>query len=383
MSSPTLLKSVPPVEALRADVRAFLSDARARGAFEPRCDSWLTAFSRDFSRELGSRGWIGLNWPAAYGGRDRPEIERYVITEELLAAGAPVAAHWIAQRQTGPLLLRFGTEAQKQRFLPAIARGDCSFAICMSEPNSGSDLASVRTRAARVDGGWRVNGRKVWTSHAHESDFGILFCRTAAATADRHAGLSQLLLDLRAPGVAIRPIRLLNGEEHFSEVTLDDVFISDDLVVGEIGNGWKQVTSELALERSGPERFMSVMPLLLAFIDRATSDERGTYFSDAHRAEIVGWAAAQLHSLRALSLRVVDQLAAGRDAAVDAALTKDLGTRFEQECVERIRASFETQPDGPLGALLAQAVTASPNFTLRGGTNEILRGIVAESLVAS
>jgi acyl-CoA dehydrogenase len=383
MSSPTLLSSVPAVEALRADVRAFLSDAWARGLFEPRCDSWLTGFSRDFSRELGARGWIGLNWPAAYGGRDRPEIERYVVTEELLAAGAPVAAHWIAQRQTGPLLMRFGTEAQKQRFLPAIARGECSFAICMSEPNSGSDLASVRTRAAKVDGGWRVNGRKVWTSHANESDFGILFCRTADATADRHAGLSQLLLDLRAPGVEIRPIRLLNGEEHFSEVTLDDVFIPDDLLVGEIGNGWTQVTSELALERSGPERFMSVMPLLLAFIDATTLDVGARSFSDERRVEVTGWASAQLYSLRALSLGVVDQIAAGQDAAVDAALTKDLGTRFEQECVERIRASFETQPDGPLGAMLAQAVAASPNFTLRGGTNEILRGIVAESLVAS
>ena len=383
MSSPTVLSGVPAVEALRTEVRAFLSDAKARGAFEPRCDSWLSGFSREFSRELGSRGWIGLNWPAAYGGRDRPEIERYVITEELLAAGAPVAAHWIAQRQTGPLLLRFGTEAQKQRFLPAIARGECSFAICMSEPNSGSDLASVRTRATKVEGGWRVQGRKVWTSHAQKSDFGILFCRTADPTADRHAGLSQLLLDLRAPGVEIRPIRLLNGEEHFSEITLDDVFISDDLAVGEIGNGWTQVTSELALERSGPERFLSVLPLLLAFIDAATSDERATYFSDDRRAEIVGWAAAQLYALRALSLRVVDQLAAGRDAAVDAALTKDLGTRFEQDCVERIRGAFENQPDGLLGALLAQSVTASPNFTLRGGTNEILRGIVAESVVAS
>src|SRR5438045_873139 len=356
MSSPSLTDitptSHPPGElgALRAEVRAFLADARARGMYEPRCDSWLTGFSRTFSNELGARGWIGRSWPAAYGGRDRPEIERYAITEELLAAGAPVAAHWIAQRQTGPLLLRFGTEAQKRRFLPAIVRGECAFAICMSEPNAGSDLAAVRTRATKVDGGWSVSGRKVWTSHAHESDFGILFCRTADPTAERHAGLSQLLLDLRARGVAIRPIQTLNGEEHFSEITLDDVFIADDMVVGRIGDGWQQVTSELALERSGPERFMSVLPLILAFID--ASRER------AERAELVGRIAAQLYTLRALSLSIVDALAGGRDAAVDAALTKDLGTRFEQEVIELIRVAFDGEADaasGEVGRLLAQA----------------------------
>ena len=376
MSSPALADTRSSVDALREEVRAFLADARARGAFEPRCDSWLTGFSRSFSRELGMRGWIGLNWPAAFGGRDRPEIERYAITEELLAAGAPVAAHWIAQRQTGPLLLRFGTEAQKRRFLPAIARGECSFAICMSEPNAGSDLASVRTRATRVDGGWRVNGRKVWTSHAHESDFGILFCRTSEPTADRHEGLSQLLLDLRAPGVSIRPIRLLSGDEHFSEITLDDVFIGDDMVVGKIGDGWRQVTSELALERSGPERFMSVMPLILAFVDAV----RG----DAARHELIGRMAARLFALRSLSLSIVDALANGRDAAVESALTKDLGTRFEQEITELVRVAFDAEPDASLGGvsqLLAQAIIASPNFTLRGGTNEILRGIVAASVV--
>jgi len=270
-----------------------------------------------------------------------------------------------------------GTEAQRRRFLPAIARGECAFAILMSEPGAGSDLAAVRTRGTRVDGGWRINGRKVWTSHAHESDFGILFCRTSDATADRHAGLSQLLLDLRAPGVSIRPIRLLNGEEHFSEITLDDVFVADDMVVGGIGDGWRQVTSELALERSGPERFMSVLPLILAFIEAA----RG----EAGRAELVGRIAAQLFALRSLSLSIVGALASGRDAAVNAALTKDLGTRFEQEVTEAIRVAWDAEPDasaGDVSRLLAQAILASPNFTLRGGTNEILRGIVAGSVLS-
>jgi alkylation response protein AidB-like acyl-CoA dehydrogenase len=365
-------------DALRAEVRRFLAEAQAAGTFEPRCDAWLSGHDPAFSRELGRRGWIGLNWPARYGGRDRPEIERYAITEELLAAGAPVGAHWIAQRQSGPLLLRFGTEPQRQRFLPAIARGECYFAICMSELDAGSDLASAKTRATRVDGGWSVTGRKVWTSHAHRSQYAILFCRTAPPSEDRHAGFSQLILDLSAPGVTVRPITLLTGEAHFNEVTLDEVFIPDELVVGEIGNGWAQVTSELGYERSGPERFMSPLPLLLAWL--GSLGDR----PDRADAELLGRLTARLWSLRQLSLAVTAGLQRGDDVATSAALVKDLGTQLEQEMVEALRSAIGGEPDRAsddrLEVLLAQAIGAAPGFTLRGGTNEILRGIVARAL---
>ena len=370
---------VSETAALRAEVRAFLDEARAAGRFTPRPDSWLSGISLEFTRALGERGWIGLNWPSRYGGRDRPEMERYAITEELLAAGAPVAAHWIAQRQSGPLLLRYGTEAQRQRFLPAIARGECYFSIGMSEPGAGSDLAAVQTRADRVDGGWRLNGRKIWTSNAHVSQWAITLVRSAPRTEKRHEGLTQLILDLKATGVSIRPIRLLNGESHFSEVLLEDVFLPDDLVVGEPGNGWKQVTSELALERSGPERFLSVMPLLLELV-RAIGAA-----PDDDDAELIGRLTARLWALRRMSLRVADAIVTGKgELAAEAALVKDQGTRFEQDAVEAIRHHLgaELDPTGGdrLSLMLAQAVAAAPGFTLRGGTNEILRGIVARSL---
>jgi len=370
--------------ALRAEVRRFLAERRAAGEFVPSCDAWLGGFDPDFSRELGRRGWLGLNWPARYGGRDRPEVERYAITEELLGAGAPVAAHWIAQRQTGPLLLRYGTEAQRQRFLPAIARGECYFAIGMSEPDAGSDLASVQTRARQVDGGWSVTGRKVWTSHAHRSHFAILFCRTAPPSNDRHAGFSQFVLDLHAPGVTIRPIRLLNGEAHFNEMILDDVLIPGDLVVGEVGNGWTQLTSELGYERSGPERFMSPLPLLLAWLGSlGTSGLSGAGPDDAS-AELLGRLTARLWSLRQLSVSVTMALQRGDDVATGAALVKDLGTQFEQQLIELLRSALGREPDpaspDALDVLLAQAIAAAPGFTLRGGTNEILRGIVARAL---
>jgi alkylation response protein AidB-like acyl-CoA dehydrogenase len=378
----SLAFSVDPAEhdtsGLRAEVRRFLAEARAAGRFEPRCDAWLSGHDPAFSLELGRRGWIGLNWPAQYGGRDRPEIERYAITEELLGAGAPVAAHWIAQRQTGPLLLRYGTEAQRRRFLPAIARGECYFAIGMSEPDSGSDLASVQTRARKVEGGWSVTGRKVWTSHAHRSQYAILFCRTAQPSEDRHAGFSQFVLDLHAPGLAIRPIRVLTGEAHFNEMVLDDVFIPDDMVVGEIGNGWAQLTSELGYERSGPERFMSPLPLLLAWIESLGADP------DAASAELSGRLTARLWSLRQLSVSVTMALQRGDEVATSAALVKDLGTQFEQSMIEALRSAVGREPDPTspdnLDVLLAQAVASAPGFTLRGGTNEILRGIVARAL---
>ena len=363
---------------LRLQVRAFLAESREAGRFEPRPDAWLSGFDPAFSQELGRRGWIGLNWPTQYGGRDRPELERYVITEELLGAGAPVAAHWIAQRQSGPLLLRFGTEAQRQRFLPGIARGDLYFAICMSEPEAGSDLAAVQTRATRVEGGWSVTGRKVWTSHAHRSQYAILFCRTAPPSENRHAGFSQFILDLTAPGVTIRPIVTLSGEAHFNEVTFDEVFIPDELVVGEIGNGWHQVTSELGYERSGPERFMSPLALLLAWIGSLGPSP------DPASAERLGRLTARLWSLRQLSLAVTLGLQRGDDVATSAASVKDLGTTFEQDLIEELRTAIGREPDptsaNRLEALLAEAILAAPGFTLRGGTNAVLRGIVARGL---
>ena len=365
--------------ALRLEVRGFLAQARAGGMYVPRPDSWLSGVSHEFSLALGRRGWIGLNWPTRYGGRDRSELERHAITEELLAAGAPVALHWIAQRQTGPLLLRYGTEAQRQRFLPAIAKGECYFAIGMSEPGAGSDLAAVQTRADRVPGGWKVNGRKVWTSNAQHSQFAITLCRSAVRTEKRHQGLSQLMVDLAATGVSIRTIRMLTGEAHFAEVVLDDVFVPDEMLIGEEGNGWTQVTSELALERSGPERFFSVMPLLLELV-RAIGKS-----PDDDEAEMLGLLTARLVSLRRMSVRMADAIAGGNSGlATEAALVKDQGTRFEQDAVEVIRHHLgrELDPGGTdrLELMLAQAVAAAPAFTLRGGTNEILRGIVARSL---
>jgi alkylation response protein AidB-like acyl-CoA dehydrogenase len=370
-------------EKLRDELREFLAGERAAGRLVPHCDVWLSGWDEDFSRELGRRGWLGMTLPAEYGGHGRTALERYVVTEELLAAGAPVAAHWIADRQIGPSLLRFGTEYQKQRYLPRIAAGECYFGIGMSEPDSGSDLASVRTRAIRVDGGWKLSGTKVWTSGAHHAHAFFALARSAPADGrNRHVGLSQFIVELDSPGVQIRPIHLLTGAHHFNEVVLDEVFIPDELVLGEIGEGWHQVTSELAFERSGPERFLSTFPLLTALVGELAgqADTLG-----AAGLRELGSLVSRLWTLRRLSLGIAGLLSSGGAADVPAALVKDLGTRYESEVIDAARLLVSIQPDqgaepASFARLLAESVLHSPGFTLRGGTNEILRGVVARGL---
>jgi acyl-CoA dehydrogenase len=356
---------------LRREVRAFLEDAE----FTPRCDSWLTGFDPAFSRRLGERGWIGMTVPRRFGGHGRGPLERFAVIEELLAAGAPVAAHWIADRQMAPALVAHGSSEQRRRFLPAIASGECFFAIGMSEPDSGSDLASVRTRARRVRDGWSLTGTKVWSSGAHRAHVILVLARTGPAGPDRHAGLSQFLVTLPDPAVTVRPILGLAGEHHFNEVTLDEAFVPDGMLLGEPAAGWRQVTAELAHERGGPERMLSTFPLI-----RAAAAQAG---DDAARRALAGLL-ARAWTLRQASMAVARALEHGDDAGARAALAKDLGTRFEREVIDVVRAHFPVEPDpdspAPLARALAEAVVQAPGFTLRGGTTEILRGIVAREL---
>lgn len=359
---------------LRAEVRAFLAEElKGYGPYE-RAQSWM-GFDREFSRKLGRKGWLGMTLPKAYGGHERSALERYVVVEELLAAGAPVAAHWIADRQSAPLLLRHGTEAQRRDILPRIAAGECFFAIGMSEPESGSDLASVRMRALPVAGGFRVTGTKVWITYAHEADYMILFCRTDPS-AERHGGTSQLLVDLKTPGITISPIRDVAGEHHFNEVTFEDVFLPETALVGQLGDGWNQVTGELAFERSGPDRFLSSFALLRQLIAVLSAAPSG----EARRA--IGRLAAHLMVLRHLSQSVAGMLNAGENPMLQATIVKDLGAVLEQEIPEISRALVPAAgvENAEFGAVFARTLLAAPSFSLRGGTREILRGIIARGL---
>ena len=367
----------PEAEDMRRRVRAFLAEERAAGHLSGR-GSW-SAFDPEFSRRAGAAGFIGVTWPREFGGHAQSFLVRYVVTEEMLAAGAPCGAHWVADRQSGPQILRHGSEAAKREILPRICAGECFFAIGMSEPDSGSDLAATRTRATRTTGGWLINGAKIWTSRAHRAHYLIALVRTGEAGEDRHGGLTQFIVDLGQPGVTVRPIRNLAGGHEFNEVFFNDYFVADDRMVGKEGQGWSMVTSELAFERSGPDRFLSDYQLLAELIDRV-----GKAPGERQAVEI-GRLVAHLAALRRMSTAIAGMIENGRSPGVEAALVKDVGTNFERDLPEVARRIVAVEPslddeEDAFAAALADVELHAPSFTIRGGTREILRGMIARGL---
>jgi alkylation response protein AidB-like acyl-CoA dehydrogenase len=361
-------------ERLRLEVREFLADQLPAG-HRPGL-GMTSGWDPAFSRSLADCGWVGMAIPTDYGGSNRGAVERFIVTEELLAASAPVAAHWVADRQTAPMILHHGTEQQRRRFLPMIAAGTCFFSIGMSESEAGSDLAAVRTSAARVNGGWQLNGTKMWTSYAHLNHYLVALCRTSPREQERHHGLSQLIVDLSSPGVTVKPIRFLSGSSDFNEVVLDEVFVPDDMLLGEPGAGWAQVTSELVHERAGPDRFLSAFALLRLFLGRHNDTQTDL--------ETVGRLVGDLWTIRQLALSVARMLDNGTASPVAAALVKDLGTKHEQAVVETVAHLAGIDPDPLSGdafeSLLAEAILVSPSFTIRGGTTEVLRVVSARAM---
>ncbi len=368
----------PEAEALRVDVRDFLRDEIDAGTFDPM--GGRESFNREFSRKVGARGWIGMTWPKKYGGGERSFLERYVVCEEFLVANAPTRAHFTADRQSGPVLLKYATEEIKRDILPRITRGECTFCIGMSEPDSGSDLFAARAKAEKTDGGWRLNGRKVWTSTAHQSDYMIGLFRTSASTEqNRRHGLTQFLVDMTAPGITVNPILNSTGQHDFNEVVFDDVIIPGDHMLGDIDMAWKQATSELAYERSGPERFLENITVLFELV-RALGEA-----PDTRGAEGVGRLVAQLHTLRRMSTSVAGMLAAGKEPVLESSMVKDVGTNWEQALPAKARdlAAFVEADAGNRAGfddLIDRATIAAPKLTIQGGTREILRGIIARGL---
>ena len=378
MFSFTPLEMPADIDRLRSEVRAFLDEELSARTGLERARSW-SGFDAEFSRKLGAKGWIGMMWPRKYGGHERSAIERYVVLEELLAAGAPVAAHWIADRQSGAQLLRYGSEALKQRYVPAIARGELFFCIGMSEPNAGSDLAAIKTSATRVEGGWQITGAKLWTTHVEKAHMMIALVRTSKRDdGNRHGGMSQFLIDLSTPGVEVRGITDHQGDSHFGEVFLNDVVVGEEMLLGTEGEGWSQVNAELALERSGPERYLSSYRLLeelLAAVDKDSSELV---------TNMLGEIAAEIWTLRQMSMSVAGQLSRGENPSLEAAIVKDLGACFEQKLPPMVQAvlgeDVACDKDSSLYEVMSYLLRASPSFSLRGGTREILRGIIAKGL---
>ncbi|MCP5025832.1 MAG: acyl-CoA dehydrogenase [Actinomycetia bacterium] len=367
--------------ALQAEVREFIARELPRGSYEPGLGMGADG-DKSFSKKMAEAGYIGMALPKRYGGHDRKAVDRFIVVEELLRSGAPVGYHWVADRQTGPVITKFGTEEQRERFLPKICAGELAFSIGMSEPDSGSDLASVKTRAERAENGWLVSGTKIWTSNAHVNDWFICLCRTnPMEDGNKHQGLSQLLIDLSSPGLEINTIPFLDGGEHFTEVVLNEVYVPDENVLGEVGMGWAQNTSEMAYERGGPDRWLSTYRMVEEFL-RMHEDQD----IDDRTAAMLGDVTARWFALHNLSFSVARKIDEAGAPSVEAALVKEMGTRFEQEVLAKVQdlVDYEPSPESAsqFERLLVAATLTGPSFTIRGGTIEILRSVASKGLSA-
>ncbi len=372
-------------EKLRQQVRDFLETEIRQGGFVPSDDSWIDSYSPEFSRKVGAMGWIGITWPKEYGGQGRDYVDRLVVTEEMLRYGAPVAFHWFIDRQIGPSIVHYGSYEQKREFLPRIVRGELGFALGMSEPQAGSDLASVQTKATEQDDCYVIDGQKVWTSGAHLAHYIYLVVRTDP-NAPKHRGISEFIVDLKLPGVTIKPILNLAGEHHFNEIFFDGVRVPKTALIGEKNRGWYQIAAQLDYERSGLERLMSNYRLFTDLKDFVKEQHRQR--QDPPRYEAVKNRLAELEVEfevgRLLIYRVAWLLSSGKVPNYEAAMAKDYCTLFMQRVADAAATVL-----GPYGQLMpgsraaqlagraARGYLVSRGYTLAGGTSEILKGIVA------
>ena len=370
----------PEAVKLRKEVRSFIGEEIAAGRFDPKTAPMHDGYDVEFSRRVADKGWIGMTWPREYGGHERSFLERYVVTEELRAVSAPTRVHFTADRQSGPILLKYATEEIKMDILPRITRGECCFCIGMSEPNSGSDLFAAAAKAERLDNGFVLNGTKVWTTNAHNAHYMIGLFRTSPATeGNRRHGLTQFLIDMTWDGIKVNPIADMAGGQDFNEVVFSDCYVPEDYQLGEVDAAWRQATSELAYERSGPERFLETFSVLveLTRILGANPDRR--------EAEGLGRLVAQLHTLRRMSVSVNGMLQAGKEPTLEGSIVKDLGTLWQQVLPSKVRdlATFvdcTAAERAVFDEVMTFTLNISPKLTIQGGTTEILRGIIARGL---
>lgn len=364
----------PECEELRQEVRQFTQQHMAGYSKEKRAYNW-SGRDQEMTKKMAEKGWIGMTWPKKFGGAERSMLERYVMLEEMLAVGAPMGWHWSADRQMGPLLMRYAPDTLAPKIVPKIVSGECSFCIGMSEPDSGSDLASIRTKAVKVEGGWKINGTKVWTSGAHHAHYMVTLVRTRDKSEDRHAGMTQFLVEMDREGVEVNPIYSQLGTHIFNEVVLTDVFVPDENLIGVEGEGWKQVTSELKYERSGPERYLSSTQLLIEMIDAADPNAN-------EQTEAIGRLIAKYSALRQMSQGIALMMSKGEDPALAASVVKDQGALMEQSIPNIAHDKFGEHigTGSDLEKVMNFLTVSSPSFSLRGGTREILRGIIARGM---
>jgi alkylation response protein AidB-like acyl-CoA dehydrogenase len=353
------------------DVLALQREAREVAAaavanLDVREDSWVAGYSKPFSRELGERGWLGMTLPRDVGGHGRTPFERFVVTEALISADAPIAASWIGDRQIGPTLVHYGTPEQVARFVPGIVRGTDMWCLGLSEPDAGSDLASVRTRAVLDGDEWIVDGAKIWTSGAADGDFVYLISRTDP-DAPAHRGISEIIVALDSPGITVTPIRDMTGARHFCEVHFEGVRVPATNLVGELNGSWRQVMRQLEHERGGVDRLVSNLALYRDTLEVADR-------TDPIVRQRIAAIEAGLHTGRLMVLREM----LGQAPPGSSAVTKVCCTELEQRITDFV---LSVGLDGLLAGRQGRAACYAPAYTIQGGTSEILRNVIGERLL--
>ena len=304
-------------------------------------------------------------------------LERFVVYEQLIKHGAPISASWFADRQIGPSLLQYGTDEQRRRWLPGIAAGEATWCIGMSEPDAGSDVASLRTRAVADGDDWIVNGRKIWTSGAAFADWCYCVVRTDP-DAPKHAGMSELVIDLTSPGVEVATIRDMTSNEHFCELTFTDVRVPGDHLVGELNGSFRQLMRQLEHERGGIDRLVSNYALYRDVMDTPGLVDRN---HPSIRQEL-----AAIESAYVVGRLLILRESLGQAPRGYSAITKTYATEFEVRLAEFCARQFGSHAmlwgaDAGLAGRASHAVCYAPAYTIMGGTVTILRNIMAERIL--
>ncbi len=353
-------------QTLRAEAASVAADAVAR--FGRSNDSWINGYSKEFSRELAARGWIGMTWPDnPYSGKASPPIDRLIVGEEMIKAGAPIAASWFADRQMGPSLLTYGTADQQAAFLPGIVAGETTWCIGMSEPNAGSDLASLKTAAVCSGDSFVINGQKIWTSFAEVSDFCYLICRTSQE-GPPHAGISEVIVPMDSAGIEIRPIKDMTTNRHFCEVFFTDVRVPVANLVGVEGGAFKQTMRQLEHERGGIDRLVSNYALYRIALERA--DTTNPVVRDEIASLEIGYRIGRILVIR----ETLKQAPAGFSAA-----TKCFCTEHEVRVSEFV--SRVLGPEATLWDDITRGLSYAPGYTIMGGTSNVMRNILGERVL--
>ena len=355
----------PDQLALRERARTVAASAVER--FGRHNDSWINGFSKEFAMEMAAEGWIGMTWPTEFGGGGQPAINRLIVGEELISAGAPIAAMWFADRQMGPTLIRFGTPEQQAAFLPGILSGETTWCIGMSEPNSGSDLASLTTSAVRDGDHFVINGQKIWTSFGEVADYCYLICRTDSS-GPPHKGISEVIVPMDTPGIEVRPITDMTTNRHFCEVWFTDVRVPVTNLVGVEGNAFAQTMAQLEHERGGIDRLVSNRALYEIALARADHDDARVRQQIA--ALEIGYRIGRVLVTR----EVLRQAPAGFSAATKCFCTEH-EVRVSQFVFETLGAKATLWSDVTHGLLY------TPGYTIMGGTSNIMRNILGERVL--